>query len=228
MKKLASKGLLMSALICGNVLWGGIRVLANEVQEYELDEMVVTATRTEESNIKVASIVNVITADEIKKKNILTITDALKEVAGIYDGRPGGMSDTANGIQMRGFGEADILVLYDGMPLNDGYSGKVNWSAIAIDDVAKIEVLQGAASSLYGGRAVGGVINIISKNPDKDSVHVYANYGSDSTWKRGINLSKKLNDKWSLGFGYENKETDGHYKKLIYKYKTNRYWCSSR
>ena len=78
------------------------------------------------------------------------------------------------------------------MPLNDGYSGKVNWSAIAIDDVAKIEVLQGAASSLYGGRAVGGVINIISKNPDKDSVHVYANYGSDSTWKRGINLSKNL------------------------------------
>ena len=46
MKKLASKGLLMSALICGNVLWGGITVLANEVQEYELDEMVVTATRT--------------------------------------------------------------------------------------------------------------------------------------------------------------------------------------
>lgn len=220
MKKLASKGLLMSALICGNVLWGGITVLANEVQEYELDEMVVTATRTAQENIKVPAQVNVITAEDIKEKNVLTITDALKTIPGLYDGRAGGMSDVANSIQIRGFAEDEILVLYDGMPLNDGYSGNVNWSAIAIDDVAKIEVLHGAASSLYGGRAVGGVINIISKNPDKDSVHVYANYGSDSTWKRGINLSKKLNDKWSLGFGYENKETDGHYKKLIYKYKT--------
>ena len=109
MKKLASKGLLMSALICGNLFIGGTTVFAEEIGDYQLDEMVVTATRTEESNIKVASVVSVITADDIKKKNILTITDALKEVAGIYDGRPGGMSDTANGIQMRGFGEADMM-----------------------------------------------------------------------------------------------------------------------
>ena len=67
MKKLASKGLLMSALICGNVLWGGITVLANEVQEYELDTMVVTATRTAQENIKVPAQVNVITAEDIKK-----------------------------------------------------------------------------------------------------------------------------------------------------------------
>lgn len=218
MKKLASKGLLMSALICGNLFIGGTTVFAEEIGDYQLDEMVVTATRTEESNIKVASVVSVITADDIKKKNILTITDALKEVAGIYDGRPGGMSDTANGIQMRGFGEADILVLYDGMPLNDGFNGKADWSVIAIDDVKKIEVLQGAASSLYGGHAVGGVINIIGKSPDKDHVHAYAKYGSDKTKKQGINLSKKFSDKWSMGLGYENKETDGHYKKLIYKY----------
>lgn len=56
MKKLASKGLLMSALICGNVLWGGTTVFAEEIRDYQLDEMVITATRTEESNIKVASI----------------------------------------------------------------------------------------------------------------------------------------------------------------------------
>lgn len=221
MNNLSRKGLLMSALICGNLFIGGTTVFAEEIGDYQLDEMVVTATRTEESNIKVASVVSVITADDIKKKNILTITDALKEVAGIYDGRPGGMSDIANGIQMRGFGEADILVLYDGMPLNDGFNGKADWSVIAIDDVKKIEVLQGAASSLYGGHAVGGVINIIGKSPDKDHVHAYAKYGSDKTKKQGINLSKKLSDKCAIGLGYENKETDGHYKKLIYKYAYN-------
>lgn len=68
MKKLASKGLLMSALICGNVLWGGTTVLANEVQEYDLDAVVVTATRTAQENIKVPAQVNVITAEDIKKR----------------------------------------------------------------------------------------------------------------------------------------------------------------
>ena len=64
----------MSALICGNLFIGGTTVFAEEIGDYQLDEMVVTATRTEESNIKVASVVSVITADDIKKKNILTKT----------------------------------------------------------------------------------------------------------------------------------------------------------
>lgn len=58
----------MSALICGNVFLGGTTVFAEEIGDYQLDEMVVTATRTEESNIKVASVVSVITADDIKKE----------------------------------------------------------------------------------------------------------------------------------------------------------------
>lgn len=218
MSKLTNKGLLMTALICGNVLWGGTAVHAEEIGEYDLDTMVVTATRTAQENIKVPAQVNVITAEDIKKRNVLTITDALKSIPGLYDARVGGMSNTANGIQLRGFGEESVLVLYDGMPMNDGYTAKVAWSAISIDNVERIEVVQGAASSLYGGRAVGGVINIISKDSDKDTAHVYANYGSDDTWKRGVNFTKKLDDKWSLGFGYENRRTDGYDRKPVFLY----------
>lgn len=219
MSKVMSKGLLMTALICGNVLWGGTGVYAEEaLQEYSLDTMVVTATRTAIDQMKVPASVNVVTAEDIKKKNVLTITDALKTIPGLYDNRVGGMSDSANGIQLRGFGEEGVLVLYDGVPMNDGYNSKVAWNAISIDNVERIEVLKGAASSLYGGRAVGGVINIISKDADKDSAHVYANYGSNKTWKRGVNVTKKLDDKWSLGFGYENRETDGYNRKLVYQY----------
>ena len=77
MKKLASKGLLMSALICGNVLWGGTTVLANEVQEYELDEMVVTATRTMKQIQEVPSSVSVVTAKDIEERNITSVPEAL-------------------------------------------------------------------------------------------------------------------------------------------------------
>jgi len=63
---------------------------------------------------------------------------------------------------------------------------------------------------------VGAVVNIIGKNPDKDSVRGYVSYGSRYTWKNGINLSKKVDEKWSVGFGYENKQTDGWMKKYSY------------
>ena len=126
------------------------------------------------------------------------------------------MSDNAGGISIRGFGESNILVLYDGMPLNNGFSGGVNWSTISIDDVAKIELVRGAGSSLYGGRAVGGVINIVSKNPDKNSGKIYTEYGSHDTWRRGVNITRKLTDKWSFSAGYENRRTDGYRKKLSY------------
>ncbi len=219
MSKVVSKSLLMTALICGNVLWGGNTVFAEEnAEDINLDEMVVTATRTAQSNMKVAAQVNVITAEDIKKKNVLTITDALKTIPGLYNARVGGMANISNGIQLRGFDEDSVLVLYDGMPLNDGYNAKVPWSTIAVDNVERIEVVQGAASSLYGGHAVGGVINIISKDADKDSAHVYANYGSNTTWKRGANVTKKLDEKWSLGFGYENQKTNGYERKPAFKY----------
>ena len=67
MKKLASKGLLMSALICGNVLLGGNAVFAEEVHEYDLDAMVVTATRTMKQIQEVPSSVSVVTAKDIEE-----------------------------------------------------------------------------------------------------------------------------------------------------------------
>lgn len=102
-----------------------------------LDEVVITATRVKEPIQNVPASVNVVTADDIKKKNVTTITEAIAMLPGVFDGRLQGMSDTASGIQIRGYDEKDILVLYDGMPLNDGYGGSVNWSAISIDDVEK-------------------------------------------------------------------------------------------
>lgn len=73
MKNLTKKGLLMSALICGNVFLGGNAVLANEVQEYDLDAMVVTATRTMKQIQEVPSSVSVVTAKEIENHNVTSV-----------------------------------------------------------------------------------------------------------------------------------------------------------
>lgn len=84
MKKLASKGLLMSALICGNVLLGGNAVFAEEVHEYDLDAMVVTATRTMKQIQEVPSSVSVVTAKDIEERNITSVPEALQTLPGVY------------------------------------------------------------------------------------------------------------------------------------------------
>lgn len=114
----------MTSLICGSLLAGSQVGSAEElVPTFQLDEIVVTATRTMEEAKKVPAVVHVITSEDIKKKNIKTISDALTMLPGVYNGRTHGMSESANGITIRGFGENNILFLYDGMVMNDAYSG---------------------------------------------------------------------------------------------------------
>ena len=208
------KKMLLAAAAASLVVFG--MGTANAADVYQLNPVVVTATRMEEKAGEVPASVSVITSDQIKQKNIRTITEAINYLPGVYSDRPQGMSDNSGGISVRGFGESNILVLYDGMPLNNGFSGGINWSTISVDDVEKIELVRGAGSSLYGGRAVGGVINIVSKDPNKNGGKVYTEYGSHNTWRRGVNVSRKLTDKWSFSAGYENRRTDGYRKKLTY------------
>lgn len=205
MKKLASKGLLMSTLICGNVLWGGTTVLANEVQEYDLDAVVVTATRTMKQIQEVPSSVSVVTAKEIEDRNVTSVQEALQYMPGVY------MDQTAQGgISLRGFGSTNVLVLVDGVQMNDTYQGAVNFNSIPVENIERIEVVRGAGSSIYGGHAVGGVINITTKEA-KAGTHIDAavSYGSYKTWKKSMNVNAKINDKWSFGLGFENRKADG-------------------
>lgn len=207
LKRSMGKSALMVALITGNVIWGGSAVYAEEgLQQFNLDQMVVTATRTMKELQEVPSSINVVTAKEIAEKNVTSVQEALQYLPGIY------MNQSAQGsIQMRGFNSSDILVLVDGVQMNDTYDGSVNFNMIPVENIECIEVLRGAASSIYGGHAVGGIINIITKEA-KEGTHVDAalSYGSNSTWKKSLNVNSKINDKWSFGIGYENRKSDGY------------------
>lgn len=84
MNNLSRKGLLMSALICGNVLLGGTTAFAEEVHEYDLDAIVVTATRTMKQIQEVPSSVSVVTAKEIEDRNVTSVQEALQYMPGVY------------------------------------------------------------------------------------------------------------------------------------------------
>ena len=114
------------------------------------------------------------------------------------------------GIMVRGFDSTDILVLIDGQPINSGYNNGMNWELVPVESIERIEFLRGAASSLYGGRAVGAVINIITKDNKKPvSLDAAVSYGSNDTWKKSIKIDAMANNKISIGAGYENRSSDG-------------------
>jgi iron complex outermembrane receptor protein len=134
-----------------------------------LDEIVVTATRFAATPESSPVDVTVITASDIEKSAAKTIPALLAQHAGIQvrssDGTPDMMVD------LRGFGmtgNQNTLVLLDGQPLNDIELTSIHWSAIPLDSIERIEIVNGSGAVLYGGGATGGTINIITKKDGKN------------------------------------------------------------
>ena len=147
---------------------GGTNVFAEELQEYSLDQMVVTATRTEKRDVEVPATTNVITEQEIKNRGYVSVFDALEQTVGIqsysYTGGEGDNGSSTGRTYIRGL-DKGTLVLLNGAPINlNNYNST---AGIPISAVEKIEVVKGSNSVLYGSEAMGGVINIITKKPEK-------------------------------------------------------------
>jgi len=133
-------------------------------QEEETIEVVVTATRLETPDEKVASSVTVITAQEIEASGVNSVSDILNTVPGLEIFRLGGIGQQSS-VLMRGADPAHLLVMVDGFAVNDPGSpkGAFNWAHMMVENIERIEVLRGPQSTLYGSDAMAGVINIITK-----------------------------------------------------------------
>lgn len=223
MRRHISKSLLMVALITG-LCSGGVQSAsaADNLNTFALDEYVVTATRTMKQLQEVPASVSVVTAKDIEERNISTVPDALQNLPGVYVGQSASYGPTGD-LKVRGYSSDNILVLVDGAPVNNAYNNDVEWEMFPVENIERIELVKGAGSSLYGGRAVGAVINIISKEATdkKLSGSAVLSYGSNETWKKAVNANVKVNDRFSFGVGYENKKSDG-YKTYSYTTKTTK------
>jgi iron complex outermembrane receptor protein len=185
--------------------------LAAENETATMEEVVVTATRTEKAVDAVPASVTVITREEMERQHIQTIDQALQHEAGVYVKRSKGIADSMARVQMRGlYGQDRTLVLVNSMPVNGGYSGGVAWNQLSIDNVERIEVIRGPASALYGGNAMGGVINIITREPDKLSASARLGYGSRDTASYGASVSGRPTERLGLRLGIEGDKTGGY------------------
>lgn len=160
-----TKSLLMTALITGSVLWGGTSAFAEEnVGEFVLDPMVVTAQRMETRDLDTPAAVSVVSKEEMERNGATTVMEALRRVAGVtdYSYGPGGddLGSSYSRVYLRGF-DKGALVLVNGAPININNYASVN--SIPVSAIERIEVVKGAGSVLYGAEALGGVVNIITK-----------------------------------------------------------------
>jgi len=190
-------------------LWSYIAIApvaawAEDGSQSSLDEVVVTATRTGVMASDAPAAVTVVKESDIQNKNASRLGDALDQVPSLYlrGGALGQSQGTVgtSGMSLRGIDQTRTLVLLDGQPIQDAATGKVNWRTPFMEDIERIEVVPGAFSSLYGSNAIGGVVNIITKQPTKRELTAKVKKGwGDAS---GEDASVYYRDKMENGFGF--------------------------
>jgi outer membrane receptor protein involved in Fe transport len=160
------------------------------LQPATLSETVtVTASRTEQRLRDVPASVNVLTQEDIRRSPGVVADDVLRQIPTFsLFRRTSSLAShpTAQGVSLRGIGPSGVsrtLVLLDGVPFNDPFGGWVYWTRVPLDSTDRIEIVDGASSSLYGNYAMGGVINVMTAAPMRRTVDVKAQYGNRSSPK---------------------------------------------
>ena len=186
--------------------------LESQNQPLNLGEVVVTATKTERVIEDVPASVTLIKKEDIEKTTARYVDDVLRNEAGIdVDRGKGGLSSPSTHVRMRGFSHGRaVVVMRDGVPINRAICGGAKWDEIPVDIVEKIEVVRGTGSSLYGSGAMGGVINIFTKQPEKKlKVTLEEGYGTYNTWESNTAVSGPLGENFGYVLSYNHLETDG-------------------
>ncbi len=178
-------------------------------------ELVVTATRTAQPIEKVGQSVTVLTQGAIEASQAISVTELLAQQPGVSFTRNGGPGTTTS-LNIRGAETQHTVVLIDGVKLNDPSStqGGFNSGNLLVGDIARIEILRGAQSTLWGSQAIGGVVNIVTADPTvpfTSSVEAEAGARKTGYLRAGVGgASDKI--VWRVAGGYYTTDGFSSYK----------------
>ncbi|WP_309628659.1 TonB-dependent receptor domain-containing protein [Brevundimonas sp.] len=153
-----------------------------------LDDVIVTANRSAQAADRVGQSVTVLTTADIQSSQTVVVSDLLARTPGVTVSRNGGVG-SVTAVRIRGAETDQTVAIVDGVKLNDpsGTGGGYNFGNLLIGDVARIEVLRGAQSTLWGSQAIGGVVSIVTAEPTRPfQASIDAEAGSrGTTYLRG-------------------------------------------
>lgn len=149
--------IVLGIILCGTTVFCGEEAI-------DLDKIVVTPARVAQAQSDTPYTVDAVSPRELEQSSPVSLGDALEDTAGVNILSSGAMGANAN-VRMRGANAAGVLILRDGIPLNSPRDGEVDLSTIPLSSIDRIEVVHGPGSGLYGSSTIGGIVNILSKDP---------------------------------------------------------------
>ena len=199
--------LIFLCAISGGVIAQGQEPLPTPSNEGESEPVVVTATRIDIPLDQSPATVSVVTSEDIEEKQIERVADALREVPGlsvVQTGAPGQLTS----VFTRGLRSEHTQVLLDGIPINQGLAGLMDFADFTTDDIDRIEVVRGPQSTLYGPRALAGAIQIFTKRGDgPPGFSLSAEGGSYGTFREAFESEGNINQ-FDYSVGISRIDTD--------------------
>ncbi len=175
--------------------------------EAETEEIVVSATRIPTPEDESPASVSVIRTEDFEIKQTRRVADALRQVPGlsiVQTGTPGQLTS----LFTRGLGSDQTQVLLDGIPINQGFAGLFNFADLTTDNIDRIEIVRGPQSTLYGPRALAGVVQIFTKHGSgPPTAEFSAEAGSFSTFHETFASSGAV-ERFDYSIGLSRLDTD--------------------
>jgi vitamin B12 transporter len=173
----------------------------------EAEPVIVSATRTDIPISESPATVSVIRSDEMEQKQIERASDALREVPGLSVVQTG-TSGQLTSVFTRGLRSEHTQVLLDGIPINQGLQGAFDFANLTIDDIDRIEVVRGPQSTIYGPRALAGVIQLFTRRGDgPPGFTITAEGGSYGTFREAVESDGRIGA-FDYSFGASRIDTD--------------------
>ncbi len=185
-----------------------VRSASNDQEESVAAEpVVVSATRFDIPLDQVPASVSIVDSQDIEQKQIERVSDALREVPGlnvVQTGTPGQLTS----VFMRGLPSEDMQVLLDGIPINQGLAGQFDFANLTTDDIDRIEVARGPQSTIYGPRALAGVVQIFTKQGiGTPGVTLSSEGGTYDTFRETLQSDGRI-DNFDYSIGASRIDTD--------------------
>lgn len=190
-------------------LVAGLFVLPVQAEDaFNLDEVVVTATRTARTADASLAAVTVLTRKDIERSQAQSLVEVLEGLAGVALSNNGG-AGKATSVFLRGMASNHVVVLVDGVKIGSATLGSVALQDLPLALIDRIELVRGPASSLYGSEAMGGVIQVFTrKRGGPPEISAAVGHGADNTTHAEASVAGGGDTVWySLGASYF--ETDG-------------------
>jgi vitamin B12 transporter len=175
--------------------------------EAEVEQVVVSATRFDIPLDQSPASVSVISSENLEQKQIERVSDALREVPGLSVVQTGTAGQLTS-VFMRGLPSQDMQVLLNGIPINQGLAGQFDFANLTTDDIDRIEVVRGPQSTIYGPRALAGVVQIFTKEGSgPPGITLSAEGGSYDTFRESLQSDGKIGE-FDYSIGASRLDTD--------------------